>query len=41
MFKKIYFLVAFLLATTIAVADTVTLIPDHSDEYVVQKGDTL
>jgi LysM domain-containing protein len=41
MFKKIYLLVAFLSATTIAVADTVTLNPDHPDEYIVQKGDTL
>jgi len=41
MFKKIYFLLAFLSLASISIADTVTLNPDHPDEYVVQKGDTL
>lgn len=43
MFKKIYFLVAFfsITSTSFSVAETVTLNPDHPDEYVVQKGDTL
>ncbi|MEE8233936.1 MAG: LysM peptidoglycan-binding domain-containing protein, partial [Gammaproteobacteria bacterium] len=41
MFKKIYFLLAFLSLASISIADTVTLNPDRPDEYVVQKGDTL
>jgi len=41
MFKKIYFLLVFLSLASISIADTVTLNPDHPDEYVVQKGDTL
>ncbi|RKZ48143.1 MAG: peptidoglycan-binding protein [Gammaproteobacteria bacterium] len=41
MFKKIYFLLVFLSFASIAVADTVKLNPDHPDDYVVQKGDTL
>ena len=41
MFKKIYFLLVCLTITSISIADTVTLNPDHPDEYVVQKGDTL
>lgn len=41
MFKKIYFLLFCFLFTSASVADTVTLNPDHPDDYVVQKGDTL
>jgi len=41
MFKKIYFLLVCLSVASISIADTVTLNPDHPDEYVVQKGDTL
>ena len=41
MFKKIYFLVAFLSLASISIAETITLNPDRPDEYVVQKGDTL
>jgi len=41
MFKKIYFLLVFLSFASISVADTVKLNPDHPDDYVVQKGDTL
>jgi hypothetical protein len=41
MFKKIYFLLVFLSFASVAVADTVKLNPDHPDDYVVQKGDTL
>ena len=41
MFKKIYFLVAFLSFASISIAETITLNPDRPDEYVVQKGDTL
>lgn len=41
MFKKIYFLLAFLSLASISIADTVTLNPDRPDQYVVQKGDTL
>ena len=41
MFKKIYFLLVCLLFTSISIADTVKLNPDHPDEYVVKKGDTL
>ena len=41
MFKKIYFLLLCLSVASISIADTVTLNPDHPDEYVVQKGDTL
>jgi len=41
MFKKIYFLLVFLSFASIAVADTVKLNPDHPDDYVVKKGDTL
>jgi len=41
MFKKIYFLLVCLAVTSISIADTITLNPDHPDEYVVQKGDTL
>ena len=41
MFKKIYFLLVCLLFTSVAIADTVKLNPDHPDEYVVKKGDTL
>jgi len=41
MFKKIYFLVAFLSFASVSIAETITLNPDRPDEYVVQKGDTL
>ncbi len=41
MFKKIYFLLVCFSLSSIVVADTVKLNPDHPDEYVVQKGDTL
>jgi len=41
MFKKIYFLLVFLSFASISVADTVKLNPDHPDDYVVKKGDTL
>lgn len=41
MFKKIYFLLVCLSFTSVAIADTVKLNPDHPDEYVVKKGDTL
>lgn len=41
MFKKIYFLLVCLSFTSITIADTVKLNPDHPDEYVVKKGDTL
>ena len=41
MFKKIYFLMLCLSISSISIADTITLNPDHPEEYVVQKGDTL
>lgn len=41
MFKKIYILLVCILFTSISIADTVKLNPDHPDEYVVKKGDTL
>ena len=41
MFKKIYFLLAFLSFASVSIAETITLNPDRPDEYVVQKGDTL
>ncbi len=41
MFKKIYFLLVCFSFTSIAIAGTVKLNPDHPDEYVVKKGDTL
>lgn len=42
MFKKVYYLLLFLLLLPGAVvADVVTLNPDRPDQYVVKKGDTL
>ncbi len=41
MFKKIYLLLVCLSVSFNSIADTITLNPDHPDEYVVQKGDTL
>lgn len=41
MFKKIYILLVYFSFISVSVADTLTLNPDHPDEYVVQKGDTL
>ncbi len=41
MFNKIYFLVVLLCSASLVFAETVALNPDHPDEYVVQKGDTL
>ena len=41
MFKRIYFLLAFLSFASVSIAETIMLNPDRPDEYVVQKGDTL
>ena len=41
MFKKIYILLVCFSFISVSIADTLTRNPDHPDEYVVQKGDTL
>lgn len=41
MLNKFLFIVVFVLATTVVIADTVTVKPDHPESYTVVKGDTL
>jgi hypothetical protein len=41
MLNKFLLIAVFVLGTTVCLADTVTVNPDHPESYVVQKGDTL
>lgn len=41
MLNKFLLIIVFVIGTTVCLADTVTVNPDHPESYVVQKGDTL